>query len=378
MSQAWTLDPDTLQLVLGHLEHEKGFLFRMSFLNKGVYSLVLPILYRFNSFISITPASKFCRALHDHPQSPARFVQKLHVHTVNNSQRLFWSKEAREFVRLIHTTLPLLLGLQDLRISGAEFETEQSLSELPFSLRSFGLLLPVAGSLGEFLKTQASLKHLELFSSRVPLGKNDCFDLRDVTDEPLLPNLNTLVACAETFSTLAPNRPIVNATVNWCRKHGCRTLMPSVISAIDQSTAWITALKVDLRSIRDTRCVDFVSSLGSTKAASTLETLTLVTTHLDNEYWMPPEGQHSGPLSPPPELFSGLGALRSLIIEKPVLVAESQVFDEESGEPLPPVEPEFDSIWSHVGAKELWQANCRALASVRIYGKRLNTRDRDS
>ncbi|CAE6445253.1 unnamed protein product [Rhizoctonia solani] len=378
MHRAQTLDPDTLQLVLSHLEHEKGILFRMSLLNKGAHSLVLPILYRSNAFINITPASKFCRALHDHPQSPARFVQKLHMHTVNPSNRRFWSTEARDFIHLIHATLPLLLGLQDLRISGPEFEMEQPLSELPFSLRSFGLLLPVAGSLGEFLQTQKSLKYLDLLSPRVPLGKNDCFELGDRTEEPLLPNLTTLVACSETFVALAPNHPIANATINWCQKHGCRALLSNVISAIDQSTAPIAALKVDLRSIRDTRCVDFVSSLGSTKATSTLEVLTLVTTHLDNEHWMPSGGRQSGPLIPPPNLFSELSALHSLIIEKPALMVESQVFDEESGEPVPPAEPDFDSIWSHVRTKKSWQVKCQALTSVRIYGKRLDTMDLDS
>ncbi|KAH7338036.1 hypothetical protein B0J17DRAFT_628604 [Rhizoctonia solani] len=96
-----------------------------------------------------------------------------------------------------------------------------------------------------------------------------------------------------------------------------------------------------------------VSSLGSTRAASTLEILTLIPTSMNNEYWMPPEGRYSGPLTPP-DLFNRFGALRRLVIDKPILGPEDDVFSEQLGDFAPPVEPKYDSIWSHEEAKKLW------------------------
>ncbi|KAL5633895.1 hypothetical protein ACGC1H_005924 [Rhizoctonia solani] len=279
MPVARTLDLDSLQLVLGCLENEKGLLFHMSLLNKQLYSLSLPLLYRFNTFRSLTRASKFCQALHNHSQSPARFVQKLYImHITQSSKRAFWTEEAAAFAPLVHRTLPLFPNLQHLSITGTGFEIQQPLSHLPFSLESFSLLLPINAPLLEFLQTQKSLKHLGLCSPRLPFGKSDCLDPKGMTGEALLPNLSSLVSCPANFATLAPGRPINHATVHRCETHRWSALVPNLISGIDQSAGPIQTLRVDLGSVRDTRCVEFVASLGNTKAASTLEMLNLIPT----------------------------------------------------------------------------------------------------
>ncbi|CAE6522332.1 unnamed protein product [Rhizoctonia solani] len=174
-----------------------------------------------------------------------------------------------------------------------------------------------------------------------------------MTGSALLPNLSSLVSC---------------------ETHRWNALMPSLISGIDRSTGPIKTLRVDLGSIRDTRCVDFVASLGNTNAASTLEMLTLIPTGFDDDYWMPPGGEHLGHLASPPQLFSVLSALSLLVIEKPIRGPEDEVFIEELGETILPAEPKYDSIWSHAQAKESWRVNCPKLTSVCIYGKRLNLR----
>jgi hypothetical protein len=70
----------------------------------------------------------------------------------------------------------------------------------------------------------------------------------------------------------------------------------------------------------------------------------------------------------PPELFSGLKALRVLIVEKPSwqppIASELNVFRFRS-------KSTFESTWSRVEAVGLWKTHCPRLVSVKIYGRKL-------
>ncbi|CAE6538435.1 unnamed protein product, partial [Rhizoctonia solani] len=102
--------------------------------------------------------------------------------------------------------------------------------------------------------------------------------------------------------------------------HRDTVCMPRILSAIGLSTTPIQTLRVDLGSVRNTSCAEFLEHLGAVSTILSLERLTLVTTALDNSYWQSPvlPDQHPAAYPPsPPELFSRFSALRQLIIEKP-------------------------------------------------------------
>ncbi|CAE6398661.1 unnamed protein product [Rhizoctonia solani] len=371
MSQSWSLDLDTLGLVLGYVEEDKVVLLRMALLNKAVHSLTLPILYRSNTFKRVDVAYKFCQAVHNHPQYLGCFVQKLHLYNTYGAVRTLWSNAAIKFVQIIPIILPLLPNLRDLIISGVEFETNAS-SLPPFSLRSFSLMLPVATSPWEFLQNQMSLKQLELrpHPVRTRLRKNDCLSLDGMPHGTLFPDLNILSGCSEIFATLAPRRPITHAFISGCQMHRDAVYMPRMISAISLSTRPLQSLRIDLASLHNASCVEFVEHLASVGTA--LESLMLITTALDNSYWQSSVLADAHPTYPPspPELFSRLKALRYLFIEKPTW-QPSIVFDSEQSVYRFQPGPIFKSVWSQAEAADLWRTRCPGMVSVKIYGRKL-------
>ncbi|KDN40067.1 hypothetical protein RSAG8_08388, partial [Rhizoctonia solani AG-8 WAC10335] len=237
------------------------------------------------------------------------------------------------------------------------------------------LLLPVATPPWEFLQNQMSLKQLEFrsHSVRTRLRKNDCLSLDGIPHNTLFPELNTLSACSAIFATLTPGRPITHAGISVCQMHRDVVHMPKILSAIGLSTKLLQTLRIDLGSLHNTSCVEFIEHLGTIGAVVALEKLTLNTTGLDNTYWQPSVliDQHPTPYPPsPPELFSHLGVLRHLIIEKPTW-QPSIVFDHELAIYRFQPGPVFKSIWSQAEAADLWRTHCPKLVSVKIYGRKL-------
>ncbi|CAE6489618.1 unnamed protein product, partial [Rhizoctonia solani] len=158
-----------------------------------------------------------------------------------------------------------------------------------------------------------------------------------------------------------------------CQMHWDTVHMPRMLSAIGLSTKSIRTLRIDLGSIHNTGCVDFIEHLKTVGTVLTLEKLTLTTTSLDNDYWQSSvlTDQHSA-LSPPtpPELFSQFSSLRHLTIEKPTW-QPSIVFDQELAVYRFQPGPVFKSVWSQDEATDLWRTRCPGLLSVKVYGRML-------
>ncbi|QRW20962.1 hypothetical protein RhiXN_05951 [Rhizoctonia solani] len=307
MSCLWALDLDALRLIIGHLENDKPSLLRVMLLGKVVYSLAVPILYRSNSFDEIEEAYKFFQTLNKHSQYLGPFVQRIQLYNTYGTAQMLWSVTTNKLIHLVQKTLPLLSNLRDLRISGCEFKTSLD-AHPPFYLRSLSLSLPVPASPWDFLKTQKSLKRLELrsHSTHKRQNKTDCLCIDDIRRTSLFPELNNLTACSELFVTLAPGCPITDA---------------------GDDDYWQSSELVDRNSA-------------------------------------------DGPPTPP-ELFSELKALRLLVIEKPSRQS-SIVFNSEADTLRFQAKPALRSVWSQVEAARLWKGRCTRLSSVKIYGEKLD------
>ncbi|CAE6538440.1 unnamed protein product [Rhizoctonia solani] len=348
---------DVLALIIEQLAGDKHMLLEISVLQKEVYSLALPALYRSNDFLDLKGALRFCHAILHHPESPGRFVHRLYL------QVPFWgipsspiTPDDSEF-ELIRMALGQMQNLQELSLFGFSLFNPIDLSNCPFKLKYLLITPPTNEFIARLIRNQPTIVELNVTS--FTLG-HLCVNTDHFLGPEVLPNLSTVTGCPRLIGVLAPGRPIAHVLIQICGLHTLNKAdILSDIASLDRSTTPIKSLYVDLDGHPEISGWNFVEHLRATKVPSSLVCLTIKANLLDFATHQAKDPSYLYWIA---QLLRGFTSLRYFEVEEAI-----QGVIEERPAAHEIIDMMFAVLERQIDMGALWRQNCPSLVSVKFF-----------
>ncbi|CAE7072792.1 unnamed protein product [Rhizoctonia solani] len=356
MTRQLTLD--ALALIVEQLGSDRRTLLNMTMLRKDIYPLVFPVLYRSNDLLDLVEASRFCRAILDHPESPGRFVHQLYM------QVPFWgtlspSTSDRSVSELIRMSLNRMPNLQALSLFGFSLFDSIDFSECPFKLNYLLVTPPTTEHIAKLIRNQPTITELNLATFTI---SDQCVDANHFLDPQVLPNLRTITACPKLIKTLAPGRPIEHVSLQMCTIHALRKVdIIADIASLDQTTKPIKGLYVDLDVHHAVSSWHFIELLKTTKIPPSLVRLTIKANLLA---FATQQATHPDHINFIAQLLQGFTSLRYFEVEEAIegVIEEQPAAHEVINMMFAVLERQTDIILP-------WKQNCPSLISVKFFDR---------